>query len=132
MTTSTDEGRAFSPPDRRILGDVCECCRTQLQIDASGRMFLSYRTVPSSGPMLRDIVLAVSSDGGKTFARRSVNQDGWEVNACPVADLPLPLTPTDKSQSPGLLAPVNDPACTMPSQMTMVIPFRREVSWTMI
>jgi BNR repeat-like domain len=84
MSTSTNEGRTFSP-DRRVLGDVCECCRTHLQIDASGRMFLSYRTVPPSGPMFRDIVLAVSQDGGKTFAKTVVNQDGWEVNACPVA-----------------------------------------------
>jgi hypothetical protein len=90
MATSTDEGRTFSP-DRRILGDVCECCRTHLQIDASGRMFLSYRTVPSSGPMFRDIVLAVSQDGGKTFAKTIVNQDGWEVNACPVAGPSLSL-----------------------------------------
>ncbi len=84
MSRSTDEGRTFSP-DRRILGDVCECCRTQLQIDASGRMFLSYRTVPSSGPMFRDIVVAVSHDGGKSFSKTIVNQDEWEVNACPVA-----------------------------------------------
>jgi BNR repeat-like domain len=84
MSTSTNEGRTFSP-DRRVLGDVCECCRTHLQIDASGRMFLSYRTVPASGPMFRDIVLAVSQDGGKTFTKTIVNEDGWEVNACPVA-----------------------------------------------
>ncbi len=84
MSTSTNEGQTFSP-DRRILGDVCECCRTHLQIDASGRMFLSYRTVPPSGPMFRDIVLAASQDGGKIFSKTIVNQDGWEVNACPVA-----------------------------------------------
>ena len=84
MSRSTDEGRTFSP-DRRILGDVCECCRTQLQIDASGRMFLSYRTVPPAGPMFRDIVLAVSHDEGKSFSKTIVNQDKWEVNACPVA-----------------------------------------------
>ena len=92
MSTSTNEGRTFSP-DRRVLGDVCECCRTHLQIDASGRMFLSYRTVPPSGPMFRDIVLAISQDGGKTFAKTIVNQDGWEVNACPVAGPALSVDP---------------------------------------
>jgi hypothetical protein len=35
--------------------------------------------------MVRDIVLAASQDGGKTFAKTTVHQDGWEVNACPVA-----------------------------------------------
>ena len=84
MSRSTDEGRTFSP-DRRILGDVCECCRTQLQIDASGRMFLSDPMVPSAGPMFRDIVVAVSHDEGKSFSKTIVNQDKWEVNACPVA-----------------------------------------------
>jgi len=84
MSASTDEGRTFSS-DRRILGDVCECCRTQLQTDGSGRMFLSYRTVPPSGPMFRDIVLAVSQDGGKSFTKTTVSRDEWDVNACPVA-----------------------------------------------
>ena len=84
MSRSTDEGKTFSP-DRRILSDVCECCRTQLQIDGSGRMFLSYRTVPPSGPMFRDIVLAVSQDEGKSFSKSVVHQDQWEVNACPIA-----------------------------------------------
>ena len=85
MSRSTDEGRTFSP-DSRVLGDVCECCRTQLQIDASGRMFLSYRTVPSSGPMFRDIVRGSLARWREELARRLfVNQDEWEVNACPVA-----------------------------------------------
>jgi len=92
VSTSANEGRTFSP-DRKVLGDVCECCRTHLQIDATGRMFLSYRTVPPAGPMFRDIVLAVSQDGGKTFSKTIVNQDGWEVNACPVAGPALSIDP---------------------------------------
>jgi hypothetical protein len=92
MSTSTNEGRTYSP-DRSVLRDVCECCRTHLQIDATGRMFLSYRTVPPSGPMFRDIVLAVSQDSGKTFSKTIVNQDGWEVNACPVAGPALSVDP---------------------------------------
>jgi hypothetical protein len=95
ISTSTDEGKTFSD-DRRILGDVCECCRTNLQMDRSGTMFLSYRTVPASGPMLRDIVLAVSRDGGKTFSRTIVSQDGWEVNACPVAGPALVVDRQDR------------------------------------
>jgi hypothetical protein len=35
--------------------------------------------------MFRDVVVAVSHDGGKRFSKTIVNQDGWEVNACPVA-----------------------------------------------
>jgi len=83
MSTSEDGGKTFSP-DRRILSDVCECCRTTLQVDAAGRVFLSYRTVPPAGPMNRDIVVARSQDGGKTFTPKVVSRDGWELNGCPV------------------------------------------------
>jgi hypothetical protein len=84
LAVSADRGRTFSR-DRRILTDVCECCRTNLQIDAAGNLYISYRVVPRSGPMYRDIILARSQDGGKTFARAVVSEDKWEINGCPVA-----------------------------------------------
>ncbi|HEV8484408.1 MAG TPA: sialidase family protein [Blastocatellia bacterium] len=84
MSTSDDGGKTFSR-DRKILSQVCECCRSNIQIDASGRLFLAYRTVPNQGPMFRDIVLAVSADRGGSFSTRVVSHDGWEINACPVA-----------------------------------------------
>ena len=84
LAVSTDRGKTFSR-DRRILTDVCECCRTNLQIDAAGNLYLSYRVVPRSGPMYRDIVIARSTDGGKTFAQTVVSEDKWEINGCPVA-----------------------------------------------
>ncbi len=80
---SPDEGKTFSS-DHKIISDVCECCRTNIQIDSAGRLFLAYRTVPSKGPMYRDIIVARSSDGGKSFAPVKVSEDGWEINACPV------------------------------------------------
>jgi hypothetical protein len=43
--------------------------------------------------MLRDIALAVSQDGGKSFSKMIVNHDGWEVNACPVAGPALSVSP---------------------------------------
>jgi hypothetical protein len=83
LSTSEDRGRTFLR-DRRILTDVCECCRTTLQVDSAGRLFLSSRTVPASGPMNRDIIVAHSEDSGKTFTPVLVSQDGWELNGCPV------------------------------------------------
>ena len=90
MSVSSDRGKTFGR-DYRILSDVCECCRTTLAIDAHGTIFLSYRTVPNTGPMLRDIVVARSSNAGKTFTPVSVSADGWEVNGCPVAGPSLNL-----------------------------------------
>lgn len=83
MRTSTDGGKTFSG-DRKILSDVCECCRTNIQIDSAGRLYLAYRTVPASGRMYRDIIVARSLDGGKSFIPVRVSADGWEINACPV------------------------------------------------
>jgi hypothetical protein len=84
LAVSADGGRTFSR-DRGILTDACECCRTNLQIDAEGNLYLSYRTVPRSGPMYRDIIIARSQDGGKTFTQTVVSEDRWEINGCPVA-----------------------------------------------
>ncbi len=83
MSTSNDGGKTFSR-DRKILSDVCECCRTNIQINSAGRLFLAYRTVPATGPMYRDIIVARSLDGGKSFTPVRVSADNWEINACPV------------------------------------------------
>lgn len=83
LSTSDDRGKTFSR-DRRIISDVCECCRTNIQIDSAGRLFLSYRTVPAAGAMYRDIVVARSTDAGKSFETIRVSADGWDIDACPV------------------------------------------------
>lgn len=90
LASSTDRGKTFSA-DRPILTDVCECCRSNLQIDANGNFFLTYRVVPREGPMYRDILLARSVDGGKSFRSTIVSRDGWEINGCPVAGPALSL-----------------------------------------
>jgi BNR repeat-like domain len=84
MSTSDDGGKSFTR-DRRILSDVCECCRTAVQVDSTGRVFVSYRMVPGTGPMLRDVAVAVSEDRGRSFASRVVSRDQWEISGCPVA-----------------------------------------------
>ncbi|HKQ74670.1 MAG TPA: sialidase family protein [Blastocatellia bacterium] len=84
LAVSTNRGKTFSR-DHRILADVCECCRTNLQIDSAGNLYLTYRTVPRAGPMYRDIIIAQSLDGGKTFAQTVVSEDKWDIPGCPVA-----------------------------------------------
>lgn len=84
LAVSMDRGKTFSP-DRRILTDVCECCRTNLQVDAAGTLYLSYRTVPRTGPMYRDTIVARSQDGGKSFKTTLASEDKWEIAGCPVA-----------------------------------------------
>lgn len=84
LSVSADNGQTFSR-DRRAVSDVCECCRTCLQVDEAGNLYLAYRTVPRDGPMYRDILLARSRDGGKTFSRTMVSDDRWEIDGCPIA-----------------------------------------------
>lgn len=95
LSTSEDGGKTFSH-DHKILADVCECCRTNLQVDSTGKLFLSYRTVPAQGAMLRDIIAARSDDGGKTFTQTAVSHDGWEINGCPVAGPALNIDKSDR------------------------------------
>jgi len=95
MCTSEDRGKTFAP-DRRILSDVCECCRTNIQIDSRGRLFLSYRTVPKTGAMHRDIIVASSKDGGRSFKSTRVSADDWDINACPVTGPALCLDSRDQ------------------------------------
>lgn len=82
MAESDDRGKTFSR-DRKIVSNVCECCRLAMAFDSAGRIFLSYRSVLPTGPMFRDIAVARSEDGGKTFRSTIVNHDGWELNGCP-------------------------------------------------
>lgn len=84
MAVSQDRGKTFSK-DRRILSNVCECCRLALAMDPAGGIYLSYRTVPASGPMLRDIAVARSLDDGRTFQPSLVSRDNWAIDACPIA-----------------------------------------------
>jgi len=95
MATSDDHGKTFSH-DRKILADACECCRIAFAIDSTGRIYLSYRTVPSSGPMFRDIAVARSDDGGKTFKPAIVSRDGWELNACPIDGATMTVDTADR------------------------------------
>jgi len=61
-----------------------------------GRIFLSYRSVPSIGPMYRDIAIARSDDRGKTFKSTIVNHDGWELDACPIAGATMTVDAADR------------------------------------
>jgi hypothetical protein len=95
IAISEDRGRTFTR-DRKIVSGVCECCRTALAIDSAGRIFLSYRSVPSSGPMYRDIAIARSDDQGKTFKSAILSHDGWKLDACPIAGATMTVDSADR------------------------------------
>lgn len=85
----TTKGKGVGPA---VLVDnnACQCCRTNVFVDAKKNIHLTYRDLLPSGktnePASRDISTSVSTDGGKTFSKpQVVFADHWQVNACPHA-----------------------------------------------
>lgn len=67
---------------RVITSGVCYCCKTSLATGADGSVYGVWRHVyPGSQ---RDIALAVSRDGGRTFSSPvRVSEDHWQFDGCP-------------------------------------------------
>ncbi|GAB3025897.1 sialidase family protein [Spirosoma pulveris] len=89
MFAQTTNGKGFGPA---VLVDdnACQCCRTNVFVDAQKAIHLTYRDLILSNkkdePASRDISTALSTNGGKTFGKpQRVYADNWQVNACPHA-----------------------------------------------
>ncbi len=71
----------------------CPCCRTNMAVDAQGRVYTTWRHEYDNGD--RDIVLAFSDDGGLTFTDpRPVRRDYWNISACPHTGPAIGIAPT--------------------------------------
>lgn len=83
VARSTDGGRTFEP-GVVVARDVCPCCRTSLAVAPDGAVLVAWRRVFDGD--VRDIVVARSTDGGRTFsAPARVHDDGWVIPGCPHA-----------------------------------------------
>ncbi|MFT7513748.1 MAG: hypothetical protein ACI9QL_002962 [Candidatus Omnitrophota bacterium] len=81
---SGDDGRRFelARPVSPMGTGVCGCCAMQAFVDRTGHVYIVYRTADGTN---RDIMLLVSTDGGKTFAQRRI--DSWKVDRCPMSSM---------------------------------------------
>ncbi len=81
--------------EAHVARDVCFCCKTAVGVASGGRVFVAWRHIfPES---MRDIALAVSSDGGRTFGPFArVSQDGWKLSGCPDDGPALAVDARDK------------------------------------
>ncbi|HEX7088903.1 MAG TPA: sialidase family protein [Longimicrobiales bacterium] len=87
VARSTDGGRTFEP-GVIVASDVCPCCRTSLAVAPDGAVLVAWRRVFDGD--VRDIVVARSTDGGRTFsAPARVHDDGWVIPGCPHAGASL-------------------------------------------
>jgi hypothetical protein len=67
---------------RAIAPGVCYCCKTSVATGANGSIVAAWRHVYPGN--IRDIALAKSSDGGRTFSLPiRVSEDNWVLDGCP-------------------------------------------------
>jgi len=67
---------------RKIGDDTCVCCRVDAAAGAGDTVAVTWRRVFPGD--IRDMVLAVSRDGGRSFGDPTlVSADRWKINACP-------------------------------------------------
>ena len=65
-----------------VATDVCFCCKTAVATAPRGVVYVAWRHIYPTN--LRDIAVARSADGGKTFsAPVRVSEDGWQIAGCP-------------------------------------------------
>jgi hypothetical protein len=81
VARSVDGGLSFEDAVTVERG-VCPCCRTAMT-SGGGVLYVAWRTATDD---IRDIALARSEDGGRSFsAPARVHPDGWRIAGCPHA-----------------------------------------------
>ena len=65
----------------RIASSTCSCCRPAITVAPDGTIYVAWRHDDHD---LRDIAVAASRDGGRSFSpMRLVARDGWRLHGCP-------------------------------------------------
>jgi len=78
MTLSADGRRQESP----VATNVCFCCKTSVTTAPRGVVYVAWRHIYPVN--LRDMAVASSTDGGRTFSQPvRVSEDGWQLEGCP-------------------------------------------------
>lgn len=69
--------------NEKAIGETCcPCCRTDLFVDSRSGIHVAYRKIINDS--IRDMVHAVSSDGGTTFTPAArISADNWAIAGCP-------------------------------------------------
>lgn len=66
----------------QVATDVCFCCKTTTAVGPDGAVYVAWRHI--FPPNIRDIAVARSEDGGRTFGEPvRLSEDGWAIDACP-------------------------------------------------
>ncbi len=83
VAVSHNGGESFEP-GIVVDTETCPCCRTALAAAPDGTLFVAWRKIFEGD--VRDVVVARSTDGGRTWkAPVKVADDGWVFPGCPHA-----------------------------------------------
>lgn len=78
---SSDQGKSFSE-GTVVAKETCQCCRTSIVAASDGKVYVAWRHIFPG--MERDMALAYSEDGAKTFTEpRRIYADHWSIEGCP-------------------------------------------------
>ncbi|RDC66511.1 sialidase family protein [Adhaeribacter pallidiroseus] len=94
---SEDGGKTWS--ENKLVyaspaGKVCECCRPSVAADTKGNVYVMFRNNLAGS---RDMYLAQSTNGGKTFrTAQKLGLGTWPLQACPMEGGGLAITPQGK------------------------------------
>lgn len=79
------KGKTGFVSDKQIGETVCQCCRTDLAVDAQGVIHIIYRDIESTiKGQVRDFVHVYSQDNGVTFSSiKKISDDNWVISGCP-------------------------------------------------
>lgn len=98
---------------RAVSSGVCYCCKTSIATGSDGSIVAAWRHVYAGN--VRDIALAKSSDGGRTFsAPVRVSEDNWVLDGCPENG---PAVAIDRANAVHVVWPtlIQDPAGSEPT-----------------
>ena len=84
-SSSTDGGATWTA-NRKIYaspdGHICECCHPSVAVRNGGKeIYTMFRNWLGGS---RDMYLARSTDGGRSFTASKLGQGTWPLNACPM------------------------------------------------
>ena len=92
-TQSTDGGKTFETT-KSLMDDPCPCCNVQVVAD-DANVHVSWRAQFPNGedkPAIRDMVIASSTDNGKTFSDPvRISEDNFEFDGCVHVGAPMEI-----------------------------------------
>lgn len=79
-----------------LEGSVCQCCRTEIEVDANNNIHIGFRNLiepkeigypgflKQSDTEIRDMYYITSKNNGASFSKAvPISNDYWQVNGCP-------------------------------------------------